>query len=419
MCCFAVGTRLATVGSRTFEFLMPGLGWATMFRIEYLTLFLIPVLIFYYVQQLFPEEFKKRWLFVALGVHAIFFLSLLLPPLYFTAYINPFFLCGAGFSFWFVVVVSKAVYLQRTAALTITIGGVALLIAGVVDVINMTFFAEHQLYFFHAGFLAFTICQSFAIAQIYNRYFETLHLEEGMRRHSFNQLAKVFYPHQLNMMKQGKPLEETMPTGTSTACVVAFDIIGSSRIEHIHVKDFLENSLKHCLAIIDEGYDPDQLTAHGYRIKEMGDGFLCSGGFPFRTPGMGNLALSSVQLALRFVEIFHEEVKRFAYAEPIHCSIRIAYDAIEGYFPSTGTREYDVYGRSVILATRYEGMRRSIFPDGAQSSVIIIQRKVWMSLDTELRQRFSSFDLEAAGIQVRDDRDAKLLYYLEISSTPT
>jgi hypothetical protein len=123
-----------------------------------------------------------------------------------------------------------------------------------------------------------------------------------------------------------------MPTGKSTACVLAFDIIGSSRIEHIHVKSFLENSIKRCLSIIDEGYDPEQLTATGYRIKEMGDGFLCSVGFPFRTPGMGNFANSSVQLALRFVQIFHEEARLFAYAEPIHCSIGIAYDTIEGYF---------------------------------------------------------------------------------------
>jgi hypothetical protein len=41
-----------------------------------------------------------------------------------------------------------------------------------------------------------------------------------------------------------------------------------------------------------------------------------------------------------------------------------------------------------------------------------------MSLDTEMRERFKSFDLEAAGIQVRDDRDAKALYYVEIPSTP-
>jgi len=105
--------------------------------------------------------------------------------------------------------------------------------------------------------------------------------------------------------------------------------------------------------------------------------------------------------------------------DTVLAEVTIAYDAIEGYFPSTGTREYDIYGRSVILATRYEGMRRSIFPEGAQNSVVIIQRKVWMSLDTELRARFRSFDLDAAGIQVRDERDVKVLYDLEIPSSPS
>ncbi|HET9240581.1 MAG TPA: 7TM diverse intracellular signaling domain-containing protein [Oligoflexus sp.] len=417
-CCLAVGTRLSTVGTRIFEFFIDDLSWVTMFRMEYLSLYLCPPLIWFYVQRLFPDELKMRWVLVAIGSFVVLSCTLLLPSLTFTHLINWFFILGSGFSIWFILVIFRAVYLKRTAALTIAIGALAILLASVIDLINIFVFNELQAFFFHIGFLIFTICQSFAIAQIYDRFFQNLRVEEKMRRHSYNQLAKVFYPHQLHMMQQGKPLEETMPTGKSTACVLAFDIIGSSRIEHIHVKSFLENSIKRCLSIIDEGYDPEQLTATGYRIKEMGDGFLCSVGFPFRTPGMGNLANSSVQLALRFVQIFHEEARLFAYAEPIHCSIGIAYDTIEGYFPSTGTREYDVYGRSVILATRYEGMRRTIFPDGAPSSVIIIQRKVWMSLDAEMRERFKSFDLEGAGIQVRDDRDAKALYYVEIPSTP-
>jgi hypothetical protein len=418
-CCFAVGTRLSTVGSRIFEIFIDDLTWDTMFRMEYLSLYLCPPLIWFYVQRLFPDELKIRWLLFALGSFVILIGTLLLPSLTFTGMINWFFILGSSFSIWFILIIFRAVYLKRTAALTIAIGALAILVASIVDLINIFVFNEHQMFFFHIGFLIFTICQSFAIAQIYDRFFQNLKVEETMRRHSYNQLAKVFYPHQLHMMQQGKPLEETMPTGKSTACVLAFDIIGSSRIEHIHVKSFLESSIKRCLAIIDEGYDPEQLTATGYRIKEMGDGFLCSVGFPFSTPGMGNLANSSVQLALRFVDIFHEEARHFAYAEPIHCSIGIACDTIEGYFPSTGTREYDVYGRSVILATRYEGMRRTIFPDGAQNSIVIIQRKVWMSLDAELRNRFKSFDLEAAGIQVRDDRDAKALYYVEIPSVPS
>jgi class 3 adenylate cyclase len=419
LCCLAVGTRLSTVGSRIFETFFTDLSWTTMFRIEYFTLYLCPPLIWFYVQRLFPDELKTRWLLLAISSFVILMFTLILPSITFTALINLFFILGSGFSIWFILVIFRAVYLKRTAALTIAIGALAILVAAVVDLINIFIFNEFQKFFFHIGFLIFTICQSFAIAQIYDRFFQNLKVEESMRRHSYNQLAKVFYPHQLHMMQQGKPLEETMPTGKSTACVLAFDIIGSSRIEHIHVKTFLESSIKRCLAVIDEGYDPEQLTATGYRIKEMGDGFLCSVGFPFRTPGLSNLADASVKLALRFVDIFHEEARNFAYAEPIHCSIGIAYDTIEGYFPSTGTREYDVYGRSVILATRYEGMRRSIFPHGVQNSIIIIQRKVWMSLDVSMRERFKSFDLEAAGIQVRDDRDAKTLYYVEIPSIPS
>ena len=416
-CCFAVGLRLSTTGYRLMEYVFDHVSWSMMFRLEYLTLYVVPPLIWFYIQQMFPKDIKPAWLFWSVIVSFGFIASLLLDPFQFTGMINSFFFYSSVVSLFLFFVVLRAVYRRRTAAITIAVGACGIIVAAVMDLVNMLFFSEYQTFVFHLGFLFFTICQSFAIAQIYNKIFVNLKREEEMRRHSYDQLAKVFYPHQLQMMQSGKPLEETMPTGQGHACVLAFDIVGSSRIEHIDVKDFLENSIKRCLSVIDEGYDSEKMTAQGYRIKEVGDGFLCSVGYPFKTPGNQSVASAAVLLAFRFIELFQDEVHRFSYKEPIHCCVGVAYDTIEGYFPRSGTLEYDVYGRSIILANRYEGMRHILFPQGVSSSLMIVQTKVWMSLTPELQQMFESYDLAEAGIHVRDDNDVSTLYFVRIPLT--
>jgi hypothetical protein len=114
--------------------------------------------------------------------------------------------------------------------------------------------------------------------------------------HSYQQMEKVFYHHQIQLIESGKSLEQTMPTGASQACVICFDIFQSSSIRHEHVKIFFSNIFTRCHEIMSENYDPNSLRANAYRIKEMGDGFLCSVGYPFRTGGK-SASETAVELA--------------------------------------------------------------------------------------------------------------------------
>ena len=231
--------------------------------------------------------------------------------------------------------------------------------------------------------------------------------------HALDQLSKVFYPHQIDQIRKGAILETTMPVGESNACVICFDIVGSSQIKHERHKEFLQDVFRRCDAIMSENYDPVQLRASAFRIKQVGDGFICSVGYPFNsiTTSMAN---DAVTIALRFFEAFTAELNMFDYHDPIHCCIGIAMDQIASFFPSAGTKSYDLYGRGIVLATRYEAMRKILFTGDVEHSSLIIQERVYASLSTAQRLRFERIALDGAKLFVRDDPAARCLFVAKL-----
>lgn len=232
--------------------------------------------------------------------------------------------------------------------------------------------------------------------------------------HVLGQLQKIVYPHQLEKIRQGRTLEETMPTGKADACVLAFDIIASSRIQHDKVKDFIEQAIELCVSTMYDRYDAKRLAADAYRIKVLGDGFLCSIGFPFPIPDGGTIDEAAVRLALRMVATFRQVVKEFNYHEPIYCAIGLAHGSIEAYYPMIGTKEYDLYGPAIVLATRYEQLRKQLFSP-EEAHYIILQERVYESLTPELQAAFSCIDLKSRQLRVRDDDNAQRVYVWQSS----
>ncbi|MDQ3231997.1 MAG: hypothetical protein M3Q07_09275 [Pseudobdellovibrionaceae bacterium] len=259
-----------------------------------------------------------------------------------------------------------------------------------------------------AGLLSAAIGDKFAITlREKNR---NILLESNSRQHAFKQLEKMVYPHQIELIKSGAELEETMATGQGEGCVLALDIIESSKIDHALAKEFFRNLFRACNEAMMEGYDGKRLQARAYRVKEMGDGFLCSVGYPFKSR-TGNIANDAVELALRFIEILDHEAKILQPDEPICCGVGIALGNIAGFFPETGTKEYDLYGPGIVLATRYEAMCKLIFKDKPAGSVLILQERVYKSIDKAMRKHFQLVELSPESVFVRDDPGAHRLYY--------
>jgi class 3 adenylate cyclase len=263
-------------------------------------------------------------------------------------------------------------------------------------------------YAVQSGSAAEAVLLSFALAYRLNSTSRQIH-------HVTNQLKKIVYPHQLGLISNGESLEMTMPTGPGEACVISFDIASSSKIQHIGTKHFFRNVFMRCNQIMSEGYDGTSLKSRGYRIKELGDGFLCSVGYPFK-PIQDSIAHEALDLAHDFYAAFREEVEKLDYSRPIHCGIGIAFGSISGFYPDSGTKEYDLHGPAITLATRYESMRKQIFNNGSTASIVILQEHVYESLNSDSRSKFEVYDLEEGGTVVRDDPAAQRLYYKVMNS---
>jgi len=233
--------------------------------------------------------------------------------------------------------------------------------------------------------------------------------EKSLRTHAYRQLEKMLYPHQRRMIEDGYTLEETMPVGYGEACVIAFDVIESSKIKSPYARTLLQNVLKKCQTMMMENYSQSVFEANAYRIKEMGDGFLCSVGFPFKAPGAWSKEALAIKLAQQFVAIFHEEAAKLAPNERVHCAVGIANGTIEAFYPHTTPKEYDLYGRPIILATRYESIRKELFHHIPKSTIIILQESVHLKLPPSAQHNFQGFELK--NFRIRDDHEAKRLYY--------
>ncbi len=239
-------------------------------------------------------------------------------------------------------------------------------------------------------------------------------LQKKENDHVLEQLQKIVYPHQLQKIREGNTLEQTMPTGKAEACVLAFDIIGSSRIQHENVKDFIERAIELCVSTMYDRYDAERLAADAYRIKVLGDGFLCSIGFPFPTPDAGPIEEAAVRLAMRMIQTFRQVEQEFQYHQPIHCAIGLAHGPIEAFYPQIGAKEYDLYGPAIVMATRYEQLRKQLFtPEVA--NYIILQERVFHNLSAEMQSRFNCIDLVKRQLRVRDDEHAQRVYVWQSS----
>lgn len=227
----------------------------------------------------------------------------------------------------------------------------------------------------------------------------------------YSELKTIVYPHQVDMIWEGQSLPQTMPLGEANAYVLVFDVVASSKMSIKNPRKFLSEVFSECYSIMMENYKEEPLEANAFRIKEMGDGFICSIGFPFACPS-ARPADHSVELAFRFVEVFKRHWHALGVGEPLHCAIGLAHGPVEAFFPESGVKVYELFGRGIILAHRYEAMRDLLFRKlGQQGHIIILSKKVYSQLTSQVQTRFTELELTTAGFHVRDDEDADRLYF--------
>ncbi|MBN1673226.1 MAG: hypothetical protein JXR37_19430 [Kiritimatiellae bacterium] len=247
------------------------------------------------------------------------------------------------------------------------------------------------------------------------QFFEISFARHG-HAHALKQLEKMLLPHQTARISVGDALEDTMPVGFGNAYVIMFDVVGSSRIHHDKFHDMLHKTFYDCYGIMMEGYRQVPLQANGYPIKWLGDGFLCSVGFPLAAPGAGPAADVADTLGELFCAAFCANMARLRYHDRVCCAMGVARGTIEGFYPENGPKHYDLRGTSsgdpIMLSTRYQELRKMILPGiGKRESVMTIGESVFLSLAPERRARYEAWPVSQPRNGVRDDPGARIAYY--------
>jgi CheY-like chemotaxis protein len=234
--------------------------------------------------------------------------------------------------------------------------------------------------------------------------------ERALNRHYINQFKEIIYPHQLNKISEFETIESTMPIGEKKAIVIAFDIQESSKIPEDVRFDFFDSVIKSCHRFLNENYNAEKLIANGFMIKEVGDGFLCSVGYPFTSPE--NNQDCALKVAEEFYRLFNIQRRDFFPDKKIFCSIGVALGSLIGRFPRIGPKHYDMFGDAIVKAVRYENMRkvlfaRNILPVG---NIIFVQSELIDQCSPDVKQRYKKLDM--GNITVRDDGSTHLYYQL-------
>lgn len=302
------------------------------------------------------------------------------------------------------------------------------LIAIVAVATNAIGAAANQYYFILLlqGFLGGTIV-SWVFFEAGRTRFYLKSTDADTRQHLYNQLSKLVYPHQLERIKLGDELENTMPLKEGKAIINVFDVQRSGEIRHEKTQDFFMGIFQSFLQVCMKGYEHNPLRSRAFRLKETGDGFISAVGYPFLPVDSRSLADSAVSTALTMFEAFNNEVEKFNYSRPIKGAMGLAYNSVQGTFQSGGIRSYDLFGDALIQAAKYEELRKQpvlwdIFSEHARElgmenfNILIVQEFVYNSLSPSYRDLFTEIELSDRRLRERDfhmmyDNEAKYIYF--------
>jgi class 3 adenylate cyclase len=234
--------------------------------------------------------------------------------------------------------------------------------------------------------------------------------------HAYSQLQKLVYPHQLDLMRTGSDLEDTMPTGSGEAVVLCYDIQSSSRIPQDDFSHFMQRVMEEVQTEITAHYTHNPLRMNAFKLKEVGDGFYCLLGYPLRQPDQITMYDLAIDLALAFVRIT-QKVRAELGLELGFCSIGMASGTVHSFFAKVGIKSFDCYGKPIIQASRYEGLRRLLLQRGdvPLSDLVVVQAKTLRRCSLDRQRRFQKIELDGDFV-IRDDAAAQELYIYSAES---
>ena len=224
---------------------------------------------------------------------------------------------------------------------------------------------------------------------------------------SYAELAKFVgeHTHIIERIKHGAQLEETMPIGESQGAILSWDIIGSSQLDMPNREEVFEAVFGAVNELCMQGYSAHNPVAKGYVINEMGDGGLIAVGYPYPLPFGESPCSSALDLANDIQKTVADVFYQFGIDQPVNVCIGIAKGKLRGKYSRHSGQRYEIYGRALTTATRYEGLRKakSLRNLVRNQSVVILQDDVFYAANKSLTRDFWFWTAVGQGGQIRDD----------------
>ncbi len=404
--CVALVLRFASIGhSNLFSILSPEHLGGRWFGAGHVGYFLGAACFYHFLGITYPDLIRRRMMRM-LWILALTFsvMVIVVGSEVFAITLLVFHIIGGSCMLAAMYVVLKAIRQGREGSIVLAFGTLFLSVTALADMIRSQ---GVGLGFdvFPFGQLIFATAASLLVSIRFSHAFRIL-------SHLSHELSKIVPQHVIALLRSGTELERCMPTGEHEAVVLVFDVVGSTRVTDPGFRKALDHSMARFFDAIHQDYDADRLEATGYRIKEMGDGMICTIGFPFQVPHGEKPDHVALRLAERMCRIFHEEMSRLQTAQPIYCGIGLARGLVEGFFPRAGQKQYDLRGAPLTLATRYEAMRNPVYRKlGQQGSVIFIHDDVYQRLRATDQSEFQRWDTSLPGQRIRDDENASQAWF--------
>ena len=229
------------------------------------------------------------------------------------------------------------------------------------------------------------------------------------RNHSYSQLEKLVYPSQLDQMMKGSLLENTMPTSRDTGAILCFDIEESTKLGHVENHNFFKEFLLESQLLMTQGLEVDGEICFGYRLKEMGDGFICSFGYPLKTTWVPPQRVA--ETFAREFQLILQRIGERHFGHEVNCGIGISFGTLGGFFPNGGIQQYDMYGRPLIMASRFEQFRKTLKQDlNLKGSLCVIGENVFEALSSEDKSKYSELNFDELSKKVKNLKEEERVY---------
>jgi hypothetical protein len=244
-----------------------------------------------------------------------------------------------------------------------------------------------------------------------------LHLKNvlAQRKHGYEQLEKILFPHQITKIASGQSVESTLPIQQGYGCCLTLEVVDSSKIRHELAQEYIREIFRLFSLQLRESYDRDAQICNGYRVIELNNKFVCSVGFPFHCPNNERPSRLSLTMARQFIRTFHENILKMDFHKPIHCSVTITAGELEGFFTRGFPIEYHLHGEPLIKADQInELIKQARKNERLEGTTIVIQDRVFNSLRSPERQDFSPIELSDLLTIQGENSTIQKFYYQQV-----